>query len=132
MLSLTIRGLLGSRDVSFKVEQGEVLGLIDVNGAVVSTLASSRINSSQLVVRSHLMDVSEVSLEVGTGFHPELSGRGNIFLNGAILGMHRSEFKPSSMKLLISLASKNSLKPQSNATQRYGRGLPSVAAHLET
>ncbi|MBP7213783.1 MAG: ATP-binding cassette domain-containing protein, partial [Anaerolineaceae bacterium] len=82
------------RNVSFEVKQGQALGIIGRNGAGKSTL---------LKILSRVTDPTEgfgelrgrvgSLLEVGTGFHPELTGRENIFLNGAILGMHKKEIE---------------------------------------
>ena len=122
------------RDVSFDVMQGEVLGIIGRNGAGKSTLLKllSRITeptSGRAVINGRVGSL----LEVGTGFHPELTGRENVFLNGAILGMHRSEI---SQKFDEIVAFADIDQFLDTPVKRYSSGMYvrlafAVAAHLE-
>ena len=80
------------KDINFEIEQGDRVGIIGRNGAGKSTLLKILSRITEPTTGSIKIKLSVASLlEVGTGFHPELKGRENIFLNGAILGMSRVE-----------------------------------------
>src|SRR5437588_5265809 len=122
------------KDVSFEVQRGEVVGIIGRNGAGKSTLLRilSRITeptTGKVRIKGRVASL----LEVGTGFHPELTGRENIFLNGAILGMTKAEIK-SKFDEIVAFAETE--KFLDTPVKRYSSGMYvrlafAVAAHLE-
>jgi lipopolysaccharide transport system ATP-binding protein len=122
------------RNVSFDVQRGEVVGIIGRNGAGKSTLLKilSRIvepTEGRAVLRGRVASL----LEVGTGFHPELTGRENIFLNGSILGMRRREIE-SKFDEIVEFAEVSRFLD--TPVKRYSSGMYvrlafAVAAHLE-
>jgi lipopolysaccharide transport system ATP-binding protein len=122
------------KDINFEVKQGEVLGIIGKNGAGKSTLLKilSQVTTpttGQVSVKGRIAAL----LEVGTGFHPDLSGRENIFLNGAILGMTKAEIK-SKFDEIIEFS--GVAKYIDTPVKRYSSGMMvrlgfAVAAHLE-
>ncbi|MCB9036069.1 MAG: ABC transporter ATP-binding protein [Lewinellaceae bacterium] len=122
------------KDINFEVQQGEVLGIIGKNGAGKSTLLKilSKVTSpttGSLKAKGHIASL----LEVGTGFHPELTGLENIYLNGAILGMTKAEVK-SKLDEIVDFA--GVARYLDTPVKRYSSGMMvrlafSVAAHLE-
>jgi len=122
------------KDISFEIKQGDRVGIIGRNGAGKSTLLKilSRITeptSGKISIKGRVASL----LEVGTGFHPELTGRENIYLNGAILGMDRSEIKKKFDEIVAFAEIEKFLD---TPVKRYSSGMYvrlafAVAAHLE-
>ncbi len=123
------------RDLNFEVEQGEVLGVIGRNGAGKSTLLKllSRVTAptdGKIKIKGRIASL----LEVGTGFHPELTGRENIFLNGAILGMRKQEIAAKFDEIVAFSGVERYID---TPVKRYSSGMYvrlafAVAAHLES
>jgi lipopolysaccharide transport system ATP-binding protein len=130
----TIEEFWALKDVNFEVREGEVLGIIGRNGAGKSTLLKilSRITeptNGRVTLRGRVASL----LEVGTGFHPELTGRENIYLNGAILGMSRAEIRKKFDEIVAFAEVEKFLD---TPVKRYSSGMYvrlafAVAAHLE-
>jgi lipopolysaccharide transport system ATP-binding protein len=122
------------RDVSFDVQEGEVVGLIGRNGAGKSTLLKVLTRITEPTTgRAQIRGRVGSLLEVGTGFHPELTGRENVYLNGAVLGMKRREIE---RKFDDIVEFSGIAKFLDTPVKRYSSGMYvrlafSVAAHLE-
>jgi lipopolysaccharide transport system ATP-binding protein len=122
------------KDINFEVKQGEVLGIIGKNGAGKSTLLKilSQVTGptvGEIKVKGRIASL----LEVGTGFHPELTGRENIFLNGAILGMTKAEIRSKFDEIVAFSGVERYID---TPVKRYSSGMYvrlafAVAAHLE-
>lgn len=122
------------RDISLRVEQGEVVGIIGRNGAGKSTLLKvlSRI-TTPTAGRAEILGRVGSLLEVGTGFHPELTGRENAYLNGAILGMRRREIQDAFDEIVAFAGIEEFIDTpvKHYSSGMYMRLAFSVAAHLQ-
>ena len=122
------------RDINFNVERGDVVGIVGKNGAGKSTLLKilSRVTSpttGDIKIKGRIASL----LEVGTGFHPEMTGRENIFMNGSIMGMTKAEIK-SKFDEIVDFA--GVAKYVDTPVKRYSSGMMvrlgfAIAAHLE-
>src|SRR6202012_5990668 len=123
------------KDVSFEINQGEKIGIIGRNGSGKSTLLKILSQITEPTKGRITINGSIASLlEVGTGFHPELSGRENVFLNGAILGMRKAEIKRK-FDAIVDFAGVE--RYIDTPVKRYSSGMYvrlafAVAAHLES
>ncbi|MDN3548716.1 ABC transporter ATP-binding protein [Mucilaginibacter aquaedulcis] len=123
------------KDLSFEVEKGDIIGIIGRNGAGKSTLLKilSRVTSptaGKIKIKGRISSL----LEVGTGFHPELTGKENIYLNGAVLGMRRAEIKRNFDEIVDFSGVERYIN---TPVKRYSSGMYvrlafAVAAHLES
>ena len=123
------------KDINFEINQGDAVGIIGKNGAGKSTLLKllSRVTSptsGSIKVKGRIASL----LEVGTGFHPELSGRENIYLNGAILGMRKKEITRKLDEIIDFSGVERYID---TPVKRYSSGMYvrlafAVAAHLES
>src|SRR5260370_12845612 len=131
----TVEEFWALQDISFEVKRGEVLGIIGRNGAGKSTLLKilSRItepSAGRVTIQGRVASL----LEVGTGFHPELTGRENLYLNGAILGMTRAELSRK-FEEIVSFAEVDAFID--TPVKHYSSGMQTrlafaIAAHLDS